>query len=132
MDPISAAALSAVLVPLATGAAGEAGKLALDRLVTFVRDRFGRGSPAAEAGTELIAHPAEEPDAPRLAVLLEQAAADEDDVADWLRGWMQSSAPLVGAPTEVSNIVAGQARVSGPVIQAHTISGPITFGPPAP
>ena len=50
MDPISAEAISAVLVPLATGAAGEAGKQALDRLVTFVRARFGsrglgRGQP---------------------------------------------------------------------------------------
>ena len=134
MDPITAAAVGAILVPLANGAAGEAGKQALNRLVSFLGARFGHGSDADQAGRALASDPEQLDQVPLLADLLERTAAADETVADWLHAWCHDAAPLVGhsldsAPTAVSNVVGGSARISGGLIQAHTVSGPVSFGP---
>ena len=132
MDPITAAALSTTLMPLVSGAAGEAGKKAWESLAAFVGKRFGRRSDAAKAARSLAQHPDDAEHGELLAGILERAAAQDGDVADWIREWLRDAAPLAdprGAQvTTVTNVVSGNARVHGPVIQSHTISGPITFG----
>jgi hypothetical protein len=132
MDPITAAAVGAILVPLANGAAGEAGKQALARLVSYLGTRFGRGSDAEAAGRALASEPGQLDRARLLADLLEQTAAADERVAEWLNAWLQQAAPLAGQPFDaapaVSNVIGDNARVSGGVVQAHTVSGPITFG----
>ncbi|MEV0733973.1 hypothetical protein [Polymorphospora sp. NPDC050346] len=134
MDPITAGILAATLVPLANGAAGEAGRQAWESLTSFVRNRFGRGSDADTAAQALASHPGQVVHGEVLGRLLEHGAATDEQVAAWLRTWLHDAGPLTGQPagTSVTNTVSGQAQVHGPVIQTHTISGPITFGPPAP
>ena len=134
MDPITAAALSATVMPLVSGAAGEAGKKAWESLAAFVGKRFGRRSDAATAARALAQHPDEAQHGELLAGILERAAALDGDVADWIREWLRDAAPLAdpqGAQVStVTNVVSGNAKVHGAVIQSHTISGPIAFGSP--
>ncbi|MEV7231039.1 hypothetical protein AB0M79_29080 [Polymorphospora sp. NPDC051019] len=133
MDPITAGILSATLVPLAAGAAGEAGRQAWESLTSFVRDRFGRGSDADTAAQTLASHPGEVVHGEVLGRILEHGAATDEQIAAWLRTWLRDAGTLTGQPatgTSVTNTVSGHAQVHGPLIQTHTISGPITFGPP--
>jgi hypothetical protein len=135
VDPITAGILTATLVPLANGVAGEAGKQAWGSLVTFVRNRFGRGSEADTAALALAGTPEEVAHGELLGRVLERGAAEDEQVAAWLRAWLGEAAPLAGQPwgqPAVTNTISGNAQVQGPVVQAHTISGPITFGSPAP
>ncbi|MEV0732314.1 hypothetical protein [Polymorphospora sp. NPDC050346] len=131
MDPITAGILAATLVPLANGAAGEAGRQAWESLTLFVRNRFGRGSDADTAAQALASQPGQVVHGEVLGRILEHSAATDEQVAAWLRTWLHDAGHLA-AGTSVTNTVSGQAQVHGPVIQTHTISGPITFGAPAP
>lgn len=135
MDPITAGILAATAVPLASGAAGEAGKQAWSSLVAFVRQRFGRDSEPDTAVQALTDRPDEALRGEVLGRTLADEAARDERTAGWLRDWLATAAPLAGqrwAPSMVDNTISGDARVQGPVVQAHTISGPITFGSPAP
>ena len=127
--------LTATVVPLANGAAGEAGKQAWGSLVEFVRRRFGRDSKLDTAVQALTDQPEQALHGEVLGQALSDEAARDEQVAAWLREWLTTAAPLAGqswGQTTVTNTVSGHARVGGPVIQAYTISGPITFGPPTP
>lgn len=134
VDPITTGILAATVVPLAAGMAGEAGKQAWNSLATFVRDRFGRESPAAEAAQALADAPHEVVHGEVLGRLLEREAAADEESAVWLREWLQRAAPLAQPPAgNVTNTISGQARIHNAAIQAHTITGPITFDrPPSP
>ena len=135
MDPITAGILAATAVPLASGVAGEAGKQAWGSLVAFVRHRFGRDSAPDAATQALTDQPDETLHGEVLGRTLADEAARDEQMAAWLREWLATAAPLAGqqwSPSTVSNAISGHAQVHGPVVQAHTISGPITFGPPAP
>lgn len=134
VDPITTGILAATIVPLAAGVAGEAGKQAWNSLATFVRDRFGPESPAAEAAQALTDAPHEVVHGEVLGRLLEGEAAADEESAVWLQEWLQDAAPLARpAAGDVTNTISGQARIYNAAIQAHTITGPITFGnPPAP
>lgn len=133
MDPITAAAIGAVLVPLANGAAGEAGKQVLNRLVSFLGARFGRGSDAEVAGRALASAPDQVDLVPSLAHELERSAEADETVAAWLRAWLQEAGPIVGSsPGSVSNVIGGDARVSGGSLQAQYVSGTVNFGSSTP
>ncbi|GIF04752.1 SEFIR domain-containing protein [Actinoplanes siamensis] len=131
MDPITAGVVAATVVPLASGAAGEAGKQAWASLSTFVRDRFGRDSGPCTAVRALDEQPQSTAVGEVLGRVLEDAAASDDRTADWLRSWLDHAGPLAGRAPEtgaVHNTIAGSAQIQGAAIQAHTIHGPITFG----
>ena len=131
MDPITAGIVAATVVPLASGAAGEAGKQAWESLSAFVRDRFGRDSEPGTAVQALDDQPQSPAVGEVLGRLLEQAAASDDHTAAWLRSWLDQAGPLAEQPAEtgtVHNTIAGSAQIHGGAVQAHTINGPITFG----
>ena len=131
MDPITSAALSTVIVPLASGAAGEAGKQAWATLTTFVKARLGRESPPA-AAIEQIDQTADPGYADELAGHLHRLSNDDPQAAQWLATWLNSASALVHQTTHVSNVIGGQAQVHGPVVQGHTFSGLTFTTPPAP
>lgn len=131
MDPITAAVLAATVVPLASGAAGEAGKQAWSSLVGYLRTKSARdGAPAEAEALE------RQPDAARgevLAIRLVELARRDREFEAWLRAWFRDAAVLAQPQASVVNVVSGQAQVHGGVVQAHTITGPISFGaPPVP
>ncbi|TNM29513.1 hypothetical protein [Streptomyces sedi] len=110
---------------LVTAAAGsvatEAGRHAWDSLLSLTRRITGRPEPV---------DPADE-DSVRVLVgrISDRAEADEE-FAHQLRDWARTHQTLVDArQSQVRNEISGDARITGPVVQAQDITGPITFGP---
>ncbi|MEV0394632.1 hypothetical protein [Polymorphospora rubra] len=131
MDPITAAVLAATVVPLASGAAGEAGRQAWVSLTAFLRTRFGQGAaPAAAAAVE------RQPDAPRAQVLathLVDLAEHDQEFGQWLRVWLRDATRVCDQQRSSTNIVGGQAQITGNLVQTQTIVGSLNFGaPPTP
>jgi len=127
MDPITAGIITATAVPLAAGAAGEAGKQAWQSLASFVRGRFGQQSAAASAVEALSEAPHDVTRAELVGRVLEASAAQDEEAAAWLRDWLARTAPLAQPATgTVTNTISGQ--VHGGAVQSGTINGPITFG----
>ncbi|WP_275559501.1 hypothetical protein [Streptomyces sp. 5-6(2022)] len=138
MDPVTAGALVAAVNAAVSGAGGEAGRRALDSFGTLVRRvlRRGEGEPAGEPepGPEPGLDPAAIPydDGARLRqladLLVERARQDPEfgrDLAAWMR---EHGGAAEEEPGAVHNSVAGDARVTGPVIQGRDFHGPISFG----
>ncbi|MCG5461888.1 hypothetical protein MED01_006759 [Micromonospora sp. MED01] len=94
-EPITAGLVAATVVPLASGAADEAGRQAWASLSAFVRDRFGRESEPGVAVQALTDQP-HRPAGEVLGRLLEDAAASDDHTAAWLRSWLEQAGPLAG------------------------------------
>ncbi|MEU8127823.1 SEFIR domain-containing protein [Micromonospora sp. NPDC049049] len=94
--PITAGMLAATVVPLASGAADEAGKQAWASLSAFVRDRFGRESELGAAVQALADQPHSPTVGEVLGRILEDAAASDDHTAAWLRSWLEQAGPLAG------------------------------------
>ncbi|BCJ66834.1 hypothetical protein [Polymorphospora rubra] len=131
VDPVTAAVLAATVVPLASGAAGEAGRQAWVSLASVLRTRFGRG-PAPVAADALERAP-DRPRAEVLATHLVELAEGDPEFRGWLHAWFQEAAAAANSRRDVTNIVAGQAQISGGLVQTHTITGSLSFGvPPAP
>jgi hypothetical protein len=131
VDPITAAALATTVVPLVSGAAGEAGKQAWTSLAAFVRARFGREA-ASVAAAEALERQPDSAHGEELAARLVRLAEQDSEFSEWLNTWFRDVAPLVDQRSSVVNTVSGQARISGGMVQAHTINGPLIFGAPAP
>ncbi|SOD58476.1 hypothetical protein SAMN06297387_101166 [Streptomyces zhaozhouensis] len=109
---------------LVTAAAGsvatEAGRHAWDSLMSLTRRITGRPEPV-DPGDE---------DAVRVLVgrISDRAEADEE-FAHQLRDWARTYQSAVDARhSQVRNEISGDARITGPVVQAQNITGPITFG----
>jgi hypothetical protein len=133
VDPVTTAALAATIAPLVSGAAGEAGKQAWQSLTSFVRGRWGREATVTVDAEALAADPADAACQTRLVEGLYRLTQDDGEAAQWVRTWLHDSAALVDQHQAVVNVISGEARVHGPVVQAHTISGSVTFGAtPAP
>lgn len=119
MDAISVDALTALIVQAAAGEAGKntwAGLLALGRRA-FKRSHAARGElERAAAGDHQAATQAAEH-------LVAQSRLDPA-VGEALRAWMSEALAQVG---QVTNVVSGEARIRGNVVQARDIQGPITF-----
>ncbi|RAO20857.1 SEFIR domain-containing protein [Micromonospora noduli] len=96
IEPITAGIVAATVVPLASGAADEAGKQAWASLSAFVRDRFGRESEPGAAVQALADQPHSPAVGEVLGRLLEDAAASDDHTAAWLRSWLEHAGPMVG------------------------------------
>jgi hypothetical protein len=122
MDIVSTSALAGVVSQVLGGTAGEAGKQAWDGLVTLVRRlRPGTGTETALA----TAVSGDNAGIARTSQALVDAAAADPVFAAALDGWYRQTVTLVGG--DVTNVISGNARIGGNVIQARDISGPITF-----
>ena len=132
MDPLTAGALATTVVPLVSGAAGEAGKQAWASLVGFVRARFGPGAAVTATVEAVEQQPADRVRADALAQALARHAADDPEVDAWLRSWLDEAAPLARTVSQVANVITGNATVHGPVLQAHTITGSVNLSAPPP
>jgi hypothetical protein len=124
MDPITSAALAATLVPLVTGAAGEAGRSAWASLAGFVRSRFGHDSTPVVRVDELERHPRQPGMVDDLAASLVASAGQDPAVDAWLRDWF-AQASTISTTSNTINTISG--TVNGPAVQAHQI-GNVTFG----
>jgi hypothetical protein len=123
VEPFTTAALAATLTTLVNGAAGEAGKTAWASMRNFVTTRLARHPQSAEAVAALEASPSDTSAAERLAVSLQGLAHDDQSAAAWIAAWFTD----VQTNTPVSNMIAGRARISGNIVQTHTINGDINF-----
>ena len=130
MDPLTASTLAGVLTSMLNSTATEAGKAAWTRLSTAVSTKFGHGSPEAVAlVTTERAAAGPEPDAAlpvaslQAAELLLALARRDQAIADLVA---DLSAPAIDNSSTVTNTING--TVHGPSVQAHTITGGITFG----
>ena len=123
MEPFITAALATALTTLVNGVAGEAGKTAWASLTGVLRARFGRDTTPGTALAALEAAPADRQSADHLAAVLTELAQTDDVAASWLLPWFEEVRAAAAGP--VTNIVSGQAKVHGSVIQGHTFNGPI-------
>jgi hypothetical protein len=128
VEPITAAVLATAVVPLVTGVAGEAGKQAWTSLANLVRRTFKGDSAPVRAIAELEAAPTDQARIDAAAAALAQEAGHDAGFAVQLASWLDTAREVSFADHRVTNIVAGEAHVQGPVVQARDISGPITFG----
>ncbi|MFC4118301.1 hypothetical protein [Nonomuraea zeae] len=131
MDETALALVSAAITSLVTGATGEVGKGAWTSLVAMVKKTLGKNGEEQPTLELVEAVRTEKRDVIELSeVLVEQAGQDAEFASD-LRAWLEDVKVLAKSdgPT---NIVAGSARITGPVIQGRDFSGPISFGTPPP
>jgi hypothetical protein len=128
MEPFTTAALATALTTLVNSAAGEVGKTAWTSLTGFLRTRSGRDTAPGTALATLEEAPGDRQNAVRLATLLTELANTDEAAAAWLNPWFeQVRAATVTTAGPAVNIISGQARVHGPVIQGQTFNGPIHF-----
>ncbi|WP_188192159.1 hypothetical protein [Nonomuraea sp. SYSU D8015] len=119
MDPSVIPTLAAVISAIVGGAAGEVGKNAWTSLTALVRRRFGDDAPAVAA----LEGPPEEV----TRALVDHAQADSE-FQQALTKWTVDTARLIQSKHDVSNTIGGEARISGPVIQAGDVYGSINLG----
>lgn len=132
MDPISAA----LLVAIATGAAGEAGKQLWTGLTGLVRttDRAGEAavaSPSSPGQAELALlneAPGDLQRAQALAAALAQRADEDGAFRSRLVQWHQQAQALRTGDGETANTISGGTQ-RGPVLQGRDFSG-INFNGP--
>ncbi|WP_067226234.1 hypothetical protein [Streptomyces sp. NBRC 109706] len=103
----------------AASAANEVGRRAWDALLSLTR-RVAAGEDPEPVD------PADDEAVRALAGRLTQRAEGDDEFAGQLRDWADTHRPELGGG--VHNEISGDARVTGPVIQAGTINGSISFG----
>jgi hypothetical protein len=119
MDAISVDALTALILQ---AAAGEAGKNTWAGLLALARRAFKR-SQAAQGALEQAASGDQQAATQAAEHLVAQSRLDPA-VGEALRAWMTHALAQVG---QVTNVVSGEARVRGSVVQARDIQGPVTF-----
>ncbi|CDR09528.1 hypothetical protein [Streptomyces iranensis] len=133
MDPVTGGALVAAVNAAVSGAGGEAGRRALESFGTLVRRvlRWGEGEPAGEPDPDPDPLAIPYDDGARLRqladLLVERARRDPEFGRD-LAAWMREHGESAGEAGAVHNRIGGNARITGPVIQAKDINGPISFG----
>ncbi|MEQ4719629.1 hypothetical protein [Nonomuraea sp. B19D2] len=131
MDETALALVTAAITSLITGATGEAGKGAWTSLVAMVKKTFGKKG-EQEPPLELVeAVKVEDRDVIELSEILVERAGQDAEFASELSAWLKDVKVLAKSdgPT---NVVAGNARITGPLIQGRDFSGPISFGAPPP
>ncbi|MBU3868271.1 hypothetical protein KN815_30745 [Streptomyces sp. 4503] len=129
MDPVTAGALVTAVNAAASGAGGEAGRRALESFGALVRRvlRRGEGEPAGEP--EPVAIPYDDGERLRqLADLLVERARQDPEFGRDLASWMREHGEAAGEAGAVHNSIAGDARITGPVVQGRDFNGPISFG----
>ncbi|MDP9794582.1 hypothetical protein J2S43_003094 [Catenuloplanes nepalensis] len=94
MEPVTAAALAATVVPLATGAAGEPGTAAWAALTEFA-DRHDVAGPELDAVEDAPGDPAR---VAGFADALAALSARDPQAAAWLRDWLADADRIVDVP----------------------------------
>lgn len=130
MDPISAG----LLVAVATGAAGEAGKQLWTRLTELVGRRPEReeNAPLPVGSAELLSFHQDPQDLDRAGALSSALASRAENDATFrneLAQWHQQAQNLRTGDGETSNTISG-GTVNGPVLQGRDFSG-INFNGPS-
>ncbi|MDQ1304792.1 MAG: hypothetical protein QG671_620 [Actinomycetota bacterium] len=135
MDPVTVAALTAVLTAAAGGAGGEAGKSAWTTLTSATRRILGRAAPASTA-LDVVEDATDDPvtlssAAAEAAGYLLAGARDNPDLATLLHAWYAEHTPpgqatVAQGSSSTTNVVSGTAHVTN-LIQARDVSGDITF-----
>lgn len=112
------------LVSAAAGSvATEAGRHAWESLLSLTRRITGRAQP-------VDVDPADDESVRVLVGRITDRAEADEEFADQLRDWARTHQPALDARNGVvHNRISGQAQISGPVVQAQNITGPIMFGP---
>lgn len=123
MDPSVIPTLAVIVSAIIGGAAGEAGKHAWTSLATLVSRRFDNEAHAAAALEQFDTQSPEE----IVKVLVDHANSDADFEME-LAKWTNDTICLIQHRRDVSNTIGGDARISGPVIQAGNVLGSINFG----
>ncbi|TMR22211.1 hypothetical protein ETD86_12255 [Nonomuraea turkmeniaca] len=125
MDPSVIPTLAAVISAIIGGAAGEAGKNAWTSLTALIRRRFADDDAVTAAIERAETRPAEE-----TAEIIAGRAATDPAFEEALHRWTVETARLVQSKHDVSNTISGNARISGPVLQAGDVFGSINLGKP--
>jgi hypothetical protein len=127
MEPVSTALVVAAITAAASSAGNEAGRGVWGALTALSRRLARRDAPQPDT------RPDDDPAqlAALADLLVERARADAEFAADLAR-WLADARCLPAPGEQVHNVISGSAQVSGPVVQAGNISGPITFGPTPP
>ncbi|SEH04083.1 hypothetical protein SAMN05444920_1573 [Nonomuraea solani] len=123
MDPSVIPTLAAVISAIVGGAAGEAGKNAWASLTALIRRRFGDDDAVVSAIERAETRPAAE-----TAEIIAVRAAADPTFEEELRHWTTETVRFVQSRHDVSNTISGDARVTGPVLQAGDVHGSINFG----
>ncbi|MBQ0949020.1 MULTISPECIES: hypothetical protein [Streptomyces] len=135
MDPVSVG----LLMALAGGAGGEAGRQAWAGLSTLVRRPFrgvketSEGSPATSGEGELSwleEAPADQPRAQALSQALAARAAADGDFRSDLGQWHEPAMTFRVGEGRTTNHISG-GTFHGPAVLAENISGGLTFTTPA-
>ncbi|ORT49025.1 hypothetical protein KBI5_14870 [Frankia sp. KB5] len=123
-------ALVATITAVLAGTASEAGAHVWNSLVDLVRRTFGAGSREREL-VESDLTDEEDADAESVDDLARHLAARallDPDFADALRSWTTSAQSTPTGDGSVTNIVGGNARIDGGLLQARDVHGSITLG----
>jgi hypothetical protein len=124
MDPSVIPPLAAVISAIVGGAAGEVGKNAWTSLTTLVRRRFGDDAAVTSAVERAGTQTAQE-----TADIITSHAATDPVFHEALDRWTVETAHLIQSRHDVSNTINGNAKITGPVLQAGDIYGSIRLGP---
>ncbi|MEQ4716038.1 hypothetical protein [Nonomuraea sp. B19D2] len=123
MDPSVIPTLAAVISAIVGGAAGEAGKNAWTSLTALIRRRFGDDVAVTSAIERAESRPPEE-----TAEIIAAHAAADPSFQEALDRWTVETARLIQSKHDVSNTISGNARITGPVLQAGDVFGSINLG----
>lgn len=142
MEPvITAQMLAGALTKALDAAAGEAGRRGWAALVELIKRRRAARSQSADdraqgsddqaegagdQGQEAVEAPHSASEVGRLADWLAAQAEGDPQFARELLDWHKTVITIVSGQGDANNSVSG--TVSGSVVQARDISGPITFG----
>ncbi|MBO2446916.1 hypothetical protein J4573_07425 [Actinomadura barringtoniae] len=127
MDPITASALTAVLLKVGEGATGEAGKQLWEKFTGLVKTAFGRTAPEVSAAQELQTGNADQTQVESLAQAVVAMSERDPELAQGLRAWI-AEAEQPASTGNVTNTISGNAKVTGSVIQGRDFHGNINLG----
>lgn len=128
MDPITASALTAVLLKVGEGATSEAGKQLWEKFSGLVGRAFGRTAPEVSAARELEAGNADQNQVEALAQVVAAQSERDPELADELREWIARVEQSASGGGNVTNTISGNAKIGGSVIQGRDFHGNINLG----
>jgi hypothetical protein len=127
MDPITASALTAVLLKVGEGVTSEAGKQLWESFTGVVKRAFGRRAPEVSAAQELESGNADRTQVENLAQVLAAAAEQDPELAGELHEWI-GQVERAASGAGVTNAISGNAKIAGNVLQAGDVHGNINLG----
>lgn len=134
VDPLSLAALVTILSGVGAGVTSEAGRQLLEGLRGLVT-RFFPDTPETGADIDSVSRgTASDSVIERVATALRQRALTDEEFRAELSSWLGAAHTQESIRTSednVLNVVGGQTRITGGLLQGRDFSGTFTFGPPA-